>query len=131
MHFKLFCALFSVSVVICHSQFIPYHTHPGYRGTVVRKLGNTNPVWFEAQEPSDCDVVPEQVNAGKPPRDICANAAVDQRSCICIKRAGYNVYEPICGECRDPCALKFVVDRYATSPSLAKLIEEEDENTQD
>ena len=42
----------------------------------MRKLGNTNPVWFEAQEPSDCDVVPEQVNAGKPPRDICANVSV-------------------------------------------------------
>ena len=44
-------------------------------------------------------------------------AAVNEQVCICIKRAGYNVYEPICGECRDPCALKFVVDRYATSPS--------------
>ena len=42
----------------------------------MRKLGNTNPVWFEAQEPSDCDIVPEQVNAGKPPRDICANVSV-------------------------------------------------------
>ena len=48
---------------------------------------------------------------------IILQAAVDQSRCICIKRAGYNIYEPICGECRDPCALKFVVDRYSTSPS--------------
>ena len=44
----------------------------GYRGTVRRVLGNTNPVWFEADSPRDCENVPEQVNAGKPPRDICA-----------------------------------------------------------
>ena len=37
-----------------------------------RVLGNTNPVWFEADSPRDCENVPEQVNAGKPPRDICA-----------------------------------------------------------
>ena len=48
---------------------------------------------------------------------IIFQAAVDQSRCICIKRAGYNIYEPICGECRDPCALKFVVDRFSTSPS--------------
>ena len=47
----------------------------GYRGTFVRRIANTNPVWFEAQEPEDCDNVPEQVNAGKPPRDICANVS--------------------------------------------------------
>jgi len=39
---------------------------------VRRVLGNTNPVWFEADSPRDCENVPEQVNAGKPPRDICA-----------------------------------------------------------
>ncbi len=40
-----------------------------------RVLGNANPVWFEAAEPRDCDNVPDQVNAGKPPRDICANVS--------------------------------------------------------
>ena len=48
----------------------------GYRGTVRRVLGNSNPVWFEATEPTDCDNVPDQVNAGKPPRDICANVNI-------------------------------------------------------
>ena len=48
----------------------------GYRGTVRRVLGNTNPVWFEAQVPRDCENVPDQVNAGKPPKDICATVRI-------------------------------------------------------
>lgn len=46
--------------------------------------------------------------------------------CICVKRrggggvggyhggnrGGAEIYEPVCGECRDPCALRFVPDRY-------------------
>ena len=37
------------------------------------------------------------------------------RFCICVKRRnayGRNNYEPICGECRDPCALRFVPDKF-------------------
>ena len=48
----------------------------GYRGTVRRVLGNTNPVWFEASSPRECEDVPDQVNAGKPPRDICATVSI-------------------------------------------------------
>ena len=44
--------------------------------TVRRVLGNTNPVWFEAQVPRDCENVPDQVNAGKPPKDICATVRI-------------------------------------------------------
>ena len=36
--------------------------------------------------------------------------------CICMKQPRYlsgtaSKYEPICGECRDPCALRFIPDR--------------------
>ena len=41
-----------------------------------RVLGNTNPVWFEASSPRECEDVPDQVNAGKPPRDICATVSL-------------------------------------------------------
>ena len=33
---------------------------------------------------NDCSPVPATVNAGRPPRDICNEAAVDERRCICI-----------------------------------------------
>ena len=56
-------------------KLIAYLRSRGFRGTVRRVLGNSNPVWFEADEPRDCDDVPDQVNAGKPPRDICANVS--------------------------------------------------------
>ena len=36
---------------------------------------------------------------------------------------GYERYEPICGECRDPCALRFVPDTY---PRRDKSGEESD-----
>jgi len=57
-------------------HLIPFSTLPGYRGTVRRVLGNTNPVWFEADSPLDCENVPDQVNAGRPPRDICATVSI-------------------------------------------------------
>ena len=53
--------------------------------------------------------------AGRPPRDICVDAAVDERRCICIKTGRGQLrsetgYERICGNCRDPCQLKFTPD---------------------
>ena len=70
--------------------------------------------WFEVLEGNDCSPVPATVNAGRPPRDICNEALVDERRCICIN-TGRNVdsetgYEAMCGNCRDPCQLKFTPD---------------------
>ena len=51
---------------------------------------------------------------GRPPRDICLEAAVDERRCICINTGrgrSETGYEPICGNCRDPCQLKFTPDK--------------------
>ena len=71
--------------------------------------------WFEVLEGNDCSPVPATVNAGRPPRDICNEAAVDERRCICINtgRNGQSDsgYEQICGNCRDPCQLKFTPDK--------------------
>merc|ERR1719464_470720 len=39
-----------------------------------RAYGGT---WFEILEGNDCSPVPATVNAGRPPRDICNEAAVD------------------------------------------------------
>merc|ERR1712001_31569 len=71
--------------------------------------------WFEILEGNDCSTVPGQVNAGRPPRDICNEAAAEERRCICIN-TGRNLrsdsgYEQICGNCRDPCQLKFTPDK--------------------
>ena len=71
--------------------------------------------WFEVLEGNDCSPVPATVNAGRPPRDICNEALVDERRCICIN-TGRNVdsetgYEAMCGNCRDPCQLKFTPDK--------------------
>ena len=71
--------------------------------------------WFEVLEGNDCSPVPATVNAGRPPRDICNEAIVDERRCICIN-TGRNInsgtgYEVMCGNCRDPCQLKFTPDR--------------------
>ena len=94
--------------------------------------------WFEVLEGNDCSPVPATVNAGnfrsclftistifkiinflfsflgRPPRDICLEAAVDERRCICINTGrgrSETGYEPICGNCRDPCQLKFTPDK--------------------
>ena len=70
--------------------------------------------WFEVLDGNDCKKVPATVNAGRPPRDICLEAAVDERRCICINTGRSNSetgYEQICGNCRDPCQLKFTPDR--------------------
>ena len=70
--------------------------------------------WFEVLEGNDCSPVPATVNAGRPPRDICLEAAVDERRCICIntgRSASETGYEQICGNCRDPCQLKFTPDK--------------------
>merc|ERR1719219_3234755 len=71
--------------------------------------------WFEVLEGNDCSPVPATVNAGRPPRDICNEATVDERRCICLN-TGRNSnsdsgYEQMCGNCRDPCQLKFTPDR--------------------
>merc|ERR1712088_358565 len=70
--------------------------------------------WFEVLEGNDCSTVPATVNAGRPPRDICNEAVVEERRCICIN-TGRNVdsktgHELMCGNCRDPCQLKFTPD---------------------
>merc|ERR1712045_125651 len=70
--------------------------------------------WFEVLDGNDCKKVPATVNAGRPPRDICLEAAVDERRCICIntgRSSSETGYEQICGNCRDPCQLKFTPDR--------------------
>merc|ERR1711997_1184540 len=71
--------------------------------------------WFEILEGNDCSPVPATVNAGRPPREICNEAAVDERRCICINtgRSGRSDsgYEEVCGNCRDPCQLKFTPDK--------------------
>merc|ERR1719402_262882 len=46
--------------------------------------------WFEVLEGNDCSTVPATVNAGRPPRDICNEAVVEERRCICIN-TGRNV----------------------------------------
>jgi len=71
--------------------------------------------WFEVLEGNDCSSIPTIVNAGRPPRNICNEAIVDERRCICLK-TGRNIdsdsgYQQLCGECRDPCQLKFTPDR--------------------
>merc|ERR1719323_1145794 len=71
--------------------------------------------WFEVLEGNDCSPVPATVNAGRPPRDICLEAAVDERRCICINTGrgrSETGYEPICGNCRDPCQLKFTPEKF-------------------
>ena len=35
--------------------------------------------WFEVLEGNDCSPIPATVNAGRPPRDICVDAGVDER----------------------------------------------------
>ena len=35
--------------------------------------------WFEVLEGNDCSPIPATVNAGRPPRDICVEARVDER----------------------------------------------------
>jgi hypothetical protein len=42
--------------------------------------------------------------------NIMLQAQVDNRRCICIKQFGSDrgEYKPVCGQCRDPCALKFI-----------------------
>merc|ERR1711953_1045629 len=82
--------------------------------------------WFEVLEGNDCSPVPATVNAGRPPRDICLEAAVDERRCICIntgRSSSETGYEQICGNCRDPCQLKFTPDRV---PSYLQRLAVED-----
>merc|ERR1719384_1012732 len=91
--------------------------------------------WFEVLDGNDCNPVPATVNAGRPPRDICNEAAVDERRCICINtgRSGQSDsgYEQICGNCRDPCQLKFTPDkvpRYLQRLATQNLDEGNDRN---
>merc|ERR1739845_31633 len=77
--------------------------------------------------------VPATVNAGRPPRDICLEAAVDERRCICINTGrgrSETGYEPICGNCRDPCQLKFtpdIVPAYLQRLAVEDLEEDKDD----
>ena len=105
-----------------HSYRNPYLTR-AYGGTWFRSnfqdlfsnRGAQKLEWFEVIAGNDCAPVPATVNAGKPPSDICKEAAVDERRCICIKTGRGQLrsetgYERICGNCRDPCQLKFTPD---------------------
>ncbi len=42
--------------------------------------------------------------------NITLQAQIDERRCICIKQHGSDrgEYKPVCGQCRDPCALRFI-----------------------
>ena len=42
--------------------------------------------------------------------NITLQAQIDERRCICIKQQGSDrgEYKPVCGQCRDPCALRFI-----------------------
>ncbi|TRY68402.1 hypothetical protein TCAL_10230 [Tigriopus californicus] len=83
---------------------------PGFHGFGVPTEREVYPEWFDVSDPDDCDKVPESVNTGKP-RDLCQDANVGEQFCICVKRGG-KIYTPVCGECRDPCTLRFVPDPF-------------------
>ena len=82
---------FSNTVYFLHSYRNPYLTR-AYGGTWFRSnfqdlfsnRGAQKLEWFEVIAGNDCAPVPATVNAGKPPSDICKEAAVDERRCICI-----------------------------------------------
>jgi hypothetical protein len=90
--------------------------------------------WFEVLEGNNCSPVPATVNAGRPPRDICLEAAVDERRCICINTGrgrSETGYEPVCGNCRDPCQLKFTPDsvpRYLQRLAVEDIDEDYDDS---
>merc|ERR1711863_112689 len=89
---------------------------------------STQMVWFKAEEPED-------VSSEELPKDICDEASAKDRQCFCI---GWNVtnwfglekqesseeikYFPWCGECIDPCALRFKWDK-----TFTVIKEDEDE----
>ena len=87
--------------------------------------------WFEVLEGNDCSPVPATVTAGQPLQDICLEAAVDERRCICIntgRGSSETGYDPICGNCRDPCQLKFTPD---VVPSYLQRLAVEDLEEED
>ena len=55
--------------------------------------------------------------------NISTQANRGEKFCICVKRGGSRrfpgsvpaKYEPICGTCRDPCALRFIPDPFPTN----------------
>jgi len=117
---KTFAILLFSVIAICNCQYL-YH-HMGH--------SKTNMVWFKVDEPEGCKEAPEEVSSEELPKDICADAAAKDRQCFCI---GWNTttwhgfeeglkstenitYFPWCGECIDPCALRFKWDSHFTIP---------------
>lgn len=102
---------------------------------------STQLVWFNAEEPEDCKTAPEEVNTDELPKDMCDEASAKDRKCFCI---GWNVtnwfgpdmqessedikYFPWCGECEDPCALRFKWDSRFTVPKDDENEVEDEEN---
>ena len=56
----------------------------------------------------------------KPPLHRIAQDDLNVRFCICVKRSNLpgrpEIYQPICGQCRDPCRLRFVPDTLPKRP---------------
>jgi len=124
--------LFSV-VAIGHCQFMYHHLGSSHHS-------KTNMVWFKVDEPEGCKEAPEEVSSEELPKDICEDAAAKDKACFCI---GWNVttwhgfeeglksteeikYLPWCGQCIDPCALRFKWDSHFT-----QLKEDEEETSGD
>jgi len=114
--------LFSV-VAICNCQYFYHHG-------ISAGHSKTNMVWFKVEAPEDCKEAPEEVSSEELPKDICADAEAKDRQCFCI---GWNTttwhgfegglkstenitYFPWCGECYDPCALRFKWDSHFSVP---------------
>merc|ERR1711872_831764 len=110
---KTFAILLFSVIAICNCQYLYHHMGHGH--------SKTNMVWFKVDEPEGCKEAPEEVSSEELPKDICADAAAKDRQCFCI---GWNTttwhgfeeglkstenitYFPWCGECIDPCALRF------------------------
>ena len=129
---------FSSTVCFLHSYRNPYLTR-AYGGTWFRSnfqdlfsnRGAQKLEWFEVIDGNDCAPVPATVNAGRPPSDICKEAAVDERRCICIntgRSSSETGYEGICGNCRDPCQLKFTPDRVPKYLQKLAVLDKDEED---
>ena len=69
------------------------------------------------------------VNAGRPPRDICLDAASEERRCICVntgRDSSSTGYERICGTCRNPCLQKFTPDKVPKYVQSLAVIDDKD-----
>ena len=137
-----YCSLrspcFKIESCLFHFFRNPYLTR-AYGGTWFRSnfqdlfsnRGAQKLEWFEVIDGNDCAPVPATVNAGRPPSDICKEAAVDERRCICIntgRSSSETGYEGICGNCRDPCQLKFTPDRVPKYLQKLAVLDKDEED---